>query len=521
MGKEDAFEEIKFPYLQLAILIIGTFMAVLDNSIVNVAIPKMETALNSNTNQIQWVITAYMLVSGITIPMTSWLSDKFGSKQLFTYSLIFFTIGSTLCGMAWNLPSMILFRIIQALGGGFLMPLANTLLYKIFPPEKRGGVMGIFGLAVMLAPAFGPLLSGYFVQYASWRLIFYMNLPLGVVGAFLSIFVLHDFNDKSASKLDAWGLALSSIGLFSLLYGFTNVSSNGWRSTSVYPYLIAGSLLLIILVAVELKVDKPLIEFRVLKDYLLSMSVVITSLVQLTMFVSLFLLPLYFENILEYTPEKTGIFMTPAALISAVFMVAGGLLLNRVGARLLAVVGLTMTLITTYGFAFLDVNTPSSHLQILYIFRTIGVSLALMPVMAAGMNRLPNDLISQASGLSNTIRQVASSLGTAIFTYYEAHRTLIHESEMASQYNPGSPKGLELNGLESNLMQHGMSAAQAHVSALETVLGIIDQNSFVAAINDTFMVGTILTAISLVLTFFFNDKQYSKAREGTHITMME
>lgn len=143
---------IKLPYVQLLILIIGTFMAVLDNSIVNVAIPKMETALNSNTNQIQWVITVYMLVSGITIPMTSWLSDKFGSKKLFTYTLVFFTIGSALCGMAWNLPSMILFRIIQALGGGFLMPLANTLVYRIFPIEKRGGVMGIFRLAVMLAP---------------------------------------------------------------------------------------------------------------------------------------------------------------------------------------------------------------------------------------------------------------------------------------------------------------------------------------------------------------------------------
>lgn len=211
--------------------------------------------------------------------------------------------------------------------------------------------------------------------------------------------------------------------------------------------------------------------------------------------------------------------MTPAALISAVAMILGGLLLNRLGARVLAIFGLSITLITSYDFSFLTTNTTSGHLQLLYILRTVGVSLALMPVMTAGMNRLSTDLLSQASGLSNTIRQVVSSLGTAIFTYDESHRTTIHEYQMASNYTPSSPQGLQLKGFESTLMQHGMSLAEAHLVALESLIGLIDRYSFVAGINDTFMIGTILTAFCLVVTFFFNDKTYGVERD--HIMIME
>ena len=513
---------IKAPYFQLFILILGTFMAVLDTSIVNVAIPKMEPALNSNINQIQWVLTAYMLVSGITIPITSWLSNKLGTKNLFTYSLALFTIGSTLCGIASNLPAMILFRIIQALGGGFLMPLANTLIYKIFPPKKRGGVMGVFGLAIMLAPAFGPLLSGYFVQYLSWRFIFFINIPFGIIGTILSFIIIQNFPDGSAEKLDVWGFFLSTTGLFSLLYGLTNVSTDGWNSLSVYPFLIVGGVLLIFLVAVELMIDKPLIEFRVFKDYLFTLSVIITSLIQITIFVSLFLLPLFFENIMAFTPLKIGEFMTPAALLSAPIMMLGGLLLNKIGARLIAVTGLIMTVVATYGFCFLNVNSTENHMQFLYIFRMVGATMALMPIMTAGMNRLSHRLLSQASGLSNTIRQVASSLGIAVFTYYFEKQIAVHEHQMISRLTLFSPQGIQFNVIQSKLIYHGLSPIQAHLTALTILNEAVNQHAFVAALNDTFLVGTILSAVCLVVTFFFNDKQYSVDREDQHaILLME
>ena len=174
-----------------------------------------------------------------------------------------------------------------------MMPVANAMIFKIFPPERRGTVMGLFGLSIMVAPAFGPLLSGYFVEYASWRLIFYINVPIGIVGAVLAIFLLYEFPHETHAKLDYWGFTLSTTGLFSLLYGFNNVSAHGWGSLQVYPFVIAGIALIAVLIAVELMIENPVLQLRVLKNYLFSMSLIITSILQVAMFVGLFLLPLY------------------------------------------------------------------------------------------------------------------------------------------------------------------------------------------------------------------------------------
>lgn len=510
--EQDSFalDHMKSPYLQLFIILIGTFMAVLDNSIVNVAIPTMETALNANTDQIQWVITGYMLVSGVVVPISGWLTDRFGSKTIFIFSMATFTIGSALCGMAWNLPTMIFFRILQASGGGFMMPVANAMIFKIFPPEKRGSVMGIFGLAIMAAPAFGPLLSGYFVEYASWRLIFYINVPIGIVGTFLSFFFLYKFPHQNTSKLDYWGFTLSTVGLFSLLYGFNNVSAHGWGSLQVYPFIIAGVALVLALIAVELMIENPVLQLRVLKNYLFAMSLMITSILQVALFVGLFLLPLYLQNIMGYTALRTGLFMTPAALASAVFMLVGGRLFNKTGARPIAIIGLAILCYASYGFTSLQTDSTSAHIQTLYILRSVGMGLTMMPVMTAGMNLLPLKYIGQASAMGNAVRLIASSLGTAVLTSYMSTQTNLNEYQMDSLMTPYSPQGLQLKALETSLMHMGVPPYAVQNEALMIVSDKITGQSFVNGLNDTFMVATILTLIALCLTFFFS----SKKREG-------
>ncbi|MCL6593130.1 MAG: DHA2 family efflux MFS transporter permease subunit [Alicyclobacillus sp.] len=489
--------------LQFLIILTGVFMAVLDTSVVNVAIPKMQTELNANTNQIQWVLTAYMLVIGVLVPISGWLTERVGAKKLFIFALATFTLGSALCGAAWNLSSMIAFRILQAVGGGFMMPVAQALIYRLFPPNRIGLAMGLFGISIMAAPAFGPVLSGYFVEYASWRLIFYLNVPIGLAALPLAIWVMYEFPHQPPGRLDVWGFILSTAGFFGLLYGLNNVPDDGWNSGQVWGFLILGVVCLTALVWVEWRSDEPIIQLRVLRHSLFSMSLVISSLLSIVLFSGIFLIPLYLQNTLGYTALKTGLFMTPGALASAVVMPLAGRLLDKIGPRPLGITGLAIVTLSTLGFAQLTPNTPYAHLQVLYILRSLGISLTMMPVMTAGMNSIPRSVISQGSAISNTIRQVASSLGTAVLTSYVSTQSKLHMADLAQQVTPASPSGWQLNKLVNLLTSTGLPPATAHTLAVSLVATSLQTHSFVYAIDDCFWVSVALTVAALVFTLFF------------------
>ncbi len=509
--------KIKSPGLQLAIILMGVFMAVLDSSVVNVAIPKLEVDLSASTDQIQWVLTGYMLVSGVVIPVSGWLTDRFGAKRLFIFSLITFTIGSALCGMAWNLDSMILFRILQAAGGGFMMPVANAMIFRIFPPNRRGTVMGIFGLTLMTAPALGPALGGYFVQYASWRLIFYINVPIGIIASILSIFILYNFPYHAKEKLDIWGFMFSTIGFFAILFGINNVSQYGWGSLRVYPFIGLGIAMLIMLIATEILIDYPVIQLRVFKSYMFTMSLLITSVVQIALFVGIFLLPLYLQDMMGYTALQTGLFMTPAALVSALMMPVSGRLFDKIGARPIGLIGLVIVAVTTYQFTVLSLNSTYMTIQMLYIFRSLGMSMVMMPIMTAGMNMVPVQWVSQASAVSNTVRQVAASLGIAVLTSYMSNRDKVRVFHLDTRVAVNSPQGSQLPHLQNALQALGIPPSMGHVTALSEIYGWIQEQGFVRGMDDTFMVSTILVLIALALTLFYGSaKERAIRRSKAH-----
>ncbi len=503
-------DKMKAPYFQLFIILLGAFMAVLDTSVVNVAIPTMETELNANTDQIQWVITGYMLTTGVLIPVSGWLMDKIGPKKLFLFSLVVFTIGSALCGAAWNLNSEIAFRILQAIGGAFTLPVAMAMIYRIFPPEKRGMVMGMFGIVIMVAPAFGPALSGYLVEYTTWRLIFYLNVPIGIAATFFATFMLHEFSHQTKGKLDLWGFSLTITGFFLLLYGFNEVSTDGWTSITVVSCLALGTSCLIMLVFVELFTENPIIELRVLKNYMFSVSLVITSILNVALFVGIFLLPLYLQNVMGFSALRTGLFMTPAAIASAIMMLVGGKLFNIVGARVLGIVGVGTLTLGTYGFCWMGLDTTSAYIQTLYIVRSLGMGLAMMPITTEGMNAVPIQHVAQGTALSNTTRQIASSLGTAVLTSYWSTHSTKHIAELSNALTPSSPTGIQMSVYQSSLEASGMSPTQAHLEALLSIHGWISRMGFVDGLNDTFFVSTILAFAAVVVTCFFGSR---KARE--------
>lgn len=509
---------MKSPGMQLVIIILGVFMAILDTSIVNVAIPMMENELNATTDQIQWVLTAYMLTLGVLIPFSGWLTDKLGARNLFLFALTVFTIGSALCGLSWNLSSIIFFRIIQGVGGAFMQPVAMSMIYRIFPPDRRGMIMGVFGIAMMVAPASGPVLSGYFVDYASWRLIFYVNVPIGIVAIALGYFLLHHFPHESKGTLDILGLVFSAVGFFSLLYGFNNVSSHGWGSTSVVVSLLIGIVFLFLFIITELNVKYPMLDLSVLNNYMFSMSLIISSIIFTAMFVGIFLLPLYLQNIMGYTAMRTGLFMTPAALATAVMMPISGRLFDKIGARPLGLIGLIIITFSTLGFTRLGLQSSSAQIQWLYIIRSIGMGMTMMPIMTAGMNTVPIKLVSQGTAMTNTVRQVSASLGTAVLTSYMTTKTNVSITQLSWQLTPSSAPGQAFSQLQHMFEAKGMDPTQALQAAGSMMYGIISKQGFVSGLNDTFFVSAILTAIAWICVWFYASKKERAIREGRRVS---
>lgn len=501
--QQYALNYIKAPYFQVSIILIGVFMSILDTSIVNVAIPTMESELSANTDQIQWVVTAYVLAIGVLIPISGWLTDKFGAKRLFLFALSAFTLGSALCGMAWNLPTMIGFRIIQASGGGFMVPVANSMIYRIFPPDKRGLVMGLFGITIMSAPALGPLLSGYFVEYASWRYSFYINVPIGLSAIMLTMFFLYDFPHRVETKMDIWGFLFSCIGFFFLLYGVNNAATDGWTSLKVSLSIASGVIFLIALVVIELKTVYPIIDLRILTNPMFSMSIAITSVVNVIVYTALFIIPIYLQIILGYTALQTGMFMTPGAIAAIMMMIIGGLLFDKIGAKMIALIGLLFLGVSVYEISWMSVNSTGGQIEFLLIILNIGVSLTMVTISTSGMNMLPIIKLSQGSAVSNALREVIASLGTAILASYLSTRIKMHLYHLTAQITPFSSYGLELRNFRIKLENKGLPFTVAHKDALVIIYNSLHNDSFVYAMDDVFIVCTLITIFAFLLTLLY------------------
>lgn len=501
--------------LAVVVLVLGVFMAIMDTSVVNVAIPTMEAALGATTDQIQWVLTGYILVLGMLIPASGWLSDQYGSKRVFLGALLVFTAGSALCGLAWDLGSLIFFRILQGVGGAFMQPVAMAMIYRMYPPDRRGAVMGVLGVALMAAPAFGPLLSGYLVDYVSWRYIFYINVPFGIIAMLLGTVNLPEFAGRPHGRFDLPGFVLSVIGFGALLYGSNEAGTYSWHSWHhVVPFLIGGGIALTILVPVEWRKKEPLINLHLLKYDMFTMSLLMVSILSVAMYAGVFFLPIYLQTLRGYTAVRTGLFMTPAAMVAALIMPFSGRLFDRIGARPLAIVGLGIITAATYGFTLLDLNTPASTIQWLYIARSAGIGLSMMPITTAGMNVVPRMETNQASAISSTFRQVAGSFGVALLTTYMTTRAYIHAVHYSWQITSFSIPGQFLRQLQAMLQQAGIAAAVAPQMAANLLNDYLQEKALVAGMNDAFTVAGILAAVALVLSFFYHSAHEEALRRG-------
>ncbi|MGO4274173.1 DHA2 family efflux MFS transporter permease subunit, partial [Paenibacillus sp. TAF58] len=400
----------------LLVLILGTFLAILDNSLMNVAIPKLMAVFGSTSTQIEWVVTGYMLASAVVVPMGGFLSDRFGYKTTFLTTVVAFVIGSILCGIAWSDTSLIIFRIIQGLGGGFIMPVGMAMLYQIMPRSKIQVAMGIWGIAAMAAPAMGPTLSGYLVDNFSWRYLFYINVPIGIIAVTLGFIFLKETPKRAGIKFDFVGSILCMIVFSTLLLALTDGQSDGWTSLYIVSLFFISISSFILLIWVELGKDNPIMDFRLFKNPIFALSLAASSFVMISMQGGVYMMPIFMQNVTGLTPMQTGLVMMPQSIAMAFMMPVAGKLVSKYGVVPLGIIGLTIIGCTTLEMHVLSQQTPTHWISSLLVIRGIGIGLCMMPLTSAGMNTLPNHMIGRASSVSNVIRNVMASLGIALLT---------------------------------------------------------------------------------------------------------
>ncbi|MHB1626791.1 MAG: DHA2 family efflux MFS transporter permease subunit [Bacilli bacterium] len=489
---------IGFPALFAVVL--GVFMAILDTTVVNVAIPKMMSVFNATQNQIQWVITAYLLVTGMLTPVSGYLGDRFGQKRVYLIALTIFTAGSALCGLAWSTDVLILFRVIQAVGGAMLMPVSMTILFSLSKPERRGTIMGIWGIALMFAPALGPTLSGYLVEYVDFRLIFYINVPIGILSFFMVAAAIPGFKGRPTESLDLPGLITSILGFFSLLYALSEGPSDGWHSLTIISLFVAAGVLLAMFVAIELTAKNPMLDLRLFARRVYTVSIISSSLMSVAMLGALFILPIFLQNGLGLTPLQTGLLTLPGAIVTGVLMPISGYLFDRIGARLLGIVGLFIALVTTVQLIGLNYEWTFGAIMVIYMFRQAGMGLSMMPLSTAGMNDVPHALISRATALLTTMRNVAGSIGTAYLSTVMQTNSTTHFLEMSNRVTVSSMQGMNLGQPRS---VYGATSA----GAVSHLTNMLEQFAFQKGMQDAFGAAAIIGLIALASVFFLGKRK--------------
>ncbi|MGG1291654.1 DHA2 family efflux MFS transporter permease subunit [Bacillus smithii] len=501
----------------LAVLMLGLFLAILNQTLLSVAMPHMMTDFGVGATTIQWLSTGFMLVNGALIPLSAFLIERFGTRILFLVAMVFFTLGTFICGIAPNFSTMLIGRLIQAVGGGVMQPLVMTIIMFVFPPEMRGRGMGLFGLAMMFAPAIGPTLSGWVIENYTWRIMFYAMVPLGILIILISFFTLRNIMEPKKIKLDYFGALLSLIGVASLLYGVSEAGTDGWTDSVVVTTIVIGLIGIVAFVIQQLTSKKPILDFRVFKYDMFSLANVVNAIITVAMFAGIFLLPIYLQNLRGFTPLQAGLLMLPGALVMMVMSPVSGMLFDKLGPRPLAVVGLLVTILTTYEFTRLSIHTSYQHILGLYMIRSFGMSLLMMPIMTAGMNQLPKHLNSHGTAMTNTLRQISGALGTSLITTIYSNRTNFHYANLADGMSTADPTFMQ----SFQAFVHSMAGAThlpVEMAQQLSVFSLYSQillKANVNGINDAFYWATGLCIVGLILSLFLRDVRKDKVRDKT------
>jgi EmrB/QacA subfamily drug resistance transporter len=399
------------------VVILGAIMSVLDTTIVNVALQSLSRDLDASLDQIQWVVTGYLLAIAAILPVTGWASNRFGAKRVYITSLVLFTLGSALCGLAWSTNSLIIFRVLQGVGGGMVLPVGQMILVKAAGPRALPRVMSMIGVPIILAPVFGPTLGGLLVEHAGWEWIFFVNIPVGIAAVIASRRLLPADEPQEAGRLDVPGLALVAVGLVGITYGLaeTGVAGSITAARVLIPFLI-GLVLVGLFVLRALRISYPLLDVRLFANRAFASAALATFCLGAALFGAMILMPLYFQTVRGEDAVHTGLLLMPQGVGAAFAMGLSGRVTERIGGGLTAFIGVIITGVATLPFVLIGAETSYWLIGAAMIFRGFGIGMSMMPTMTAAFSVLRRDQVTDATPQLTVLQRVGGSLGTAVFS---------------------------------------------------------------------------------------------------------
>lgn len=492
-------------------VMLGTMINAIDTSIVNVAMPFMRGNLGASVEEITWVSTGFILSNVIIMPIVALLSARIGRKNFYFISVLIFTVASLLCGMAQSLPALVFFRVLQGIGGGAITPLSQAILRENFKPEEQGMAMGVFGLGVIMGPAFGPALGGWLTDHYSWPWIFYINIPLGIINLMMVTKYLEDppYLVREKGKIDFPGLAFMVVGLGALQLMLEKGQEKDWFDSGYITFLaVASALGTALFVWRELTTDRPAVDIKLLKNVTFASGTLISGALGMALYSSLFLLPIFLQQLLGYPAYDSGLVIMPRALAMAFSMPLGGKLYNKIGPKPLIITGLTISAVSFWQMAFLNLDTNYWNLFIPQIFQGMGLGLSFVAVSTVALSSMDKSRMTAATGLYNVFRQVCGSIGIALSaTLLTRGQAGSRSYLMESIATGGYEAGLWMKGIANLMISKGADPVTASSRAVRILGKFVEKHSFMLSFNKMYCLVSIMFLLTIPLAFLLKGKK--------------
>jgi DHA2 family multidrug resistance protein len=500
----------------------GTLMGAIDASIVNVAVPHLTGSLGVTVEQITWVTTGFVIATVMVMPLTGFFARLFGQKRVYMFCLALFVIGSALCGMARTLPLLVFFRVLQGLGAGALQPTEQAILRQTFPPREQGMAMALFGMAVVLGPAFGPTLGGYIVDNYSWPWIFYINVPIGIVSLLMvSRFVheppdvraaLHLMAERQRKNMDWYGIAMLVVGLGTMQYVLEEGNRNDWfESGEIKLIMLVAVVSLTMLVIRELSARLPAVDVSLFRDAVFFSGTMIGAVMFAMLMAVTFLLPLYMQLMLGFSATQSGLALMPRSLTMLVVMPIVGRIYNHVSPRLVVAFGILLFAYTAWQMGHYTLATSARDIVNVLIIQGVAFSCLFIPLTTVALSTIPRHRLPDATGLNSLLRQTGGSVGLAIFaTMLSRFATRARDAMLASVSMDRTAVMSRLNGLQHALTGRGIPQSEAPGMAAKMIDGQIRQQAMVLSFERLFYLAGISFLCVLPLVFFLKTPEHAE-----------
>jgi DHA2 family multidrug resistance protein len=490
MSEERVISQIN-PWIIATSVMLSTFMEVLDTTVVNVSLPHIAGSLSATVDESTWALTSYLVANAIVLPITGWLANYFGRKRLLMTAVTGFTAASFLCGLAPNLPALIIFRIIQGACGGGLQPISQAVLLEAFPPRDRGKAMGFWGLGIVVAPMLGPVLGGWLTDNYSWRWVFYINIPVGILALIMTQLFIFDppYIKRGSSRVDYWGIGMLAVGVGALQIVLDKGQEEDWfASHGITALAIISAVGLVAFVLYELfGTEHPVVDLQVFKLRTYATGVFLMTMVGFVLYGSLVLLPILLQTLWGYPALQAGIAMAPRGLGSFIAMPVVGIIMVRFDPRKLLTIGMIVAAFTLFQLSWL--NLYSGYWDVFWPQLVQGLSLALLfvPLTTITMDPIPKEKMGNATSIFNLMRNIGGSVGIANVTTVVARHTQMHINDLGANVNPYSLSSrMNLNGLTSMFTSRGMDRVTAAHGAYDATFGMVAQQAAMLSFVDAF-----------------------------------